>query len=107
MYVMTGPEWYTEEASVQLQGLLDELLLLIAVHLAKASGCGGAGGTASIRNERRNLRMSASSVRSSATHCDCFGSTILMLAYSAAAASTLTCALHWQSKSAAHTLVHF
>ena len=75
MYLMTGPEWYTKEASVQLQGLLDKLLLLIAVHLAKASGCGGAGGTASIRNERRNLRMSASSVRSSATHCDCFGST--------------------------------
>ena len=66
LYLTTGAGWYTKEASVQLQGLLDELLLLIAVNLAKASGRGGAGGTASIWNERRNLRMSASSVRSSA-----------------------------------------
>ena len=102
MYLTTGPEWYTIEASVQLQGLLNELLLLVAVHLAKASGCGSASGTASVRNERRNLRMSASSVRFSANDWYCSSSTTLMLVLSTEAASALTCASHCHARSAAH-----
>ena len=74
--------------------MLDELLLLVAVHLAKASGRGSAGGTASIGNECRNLRMSASFVRSFAGDRYISSSTTLMLAHRTAAALVLTCANH-------------